>query len=263
MNTKRELLATSLLAIALAAGIGTLSFGLFSGTPPNVRIDVYAKKNGVTSNSFLPLDQVLLEAVVSSNNASTPGASVTFKAKSPNGTDFLVQTATSDSMGIADVTFQVPWPQILSPETTWELGTWQVEAAVQLYGQSEKATTSFDCQTIVPTIDIYTNKSGIGTNNPGGNFTVPNEDVIVFAQVRNELNETESGQLVGFQDYIWGEGAYLSISMPPTNASGITSILNPIRPDVTEKYICVATWQTVFNFTNITVTDSMVFQCNH
>jgi hypothetical protein len=259
MNTKRELLATSMLAIALAAGIGTLSFGLFSGAPPNVRIDVYAKKNGVTSNSFLPLDQVLLEALVSSNNASIAGAPVTFKAKSPNGTDFLVQTATSDSSGIANVTFQVPWPQILSPETTWELGAWQVQATVQVYGQIQNATTSFNCETIAPTIDIYTNKGGIGTNNPGGNFTVPDENVTIYIEVRDELNKTRAGQTVSFQDSIWGGSIFQQARSATTNASGIATFDNPIRPDIAAKYICIANWKTVFNLTDITVTDSMTF----
>jgi len=260
MNTKKELLATSLLAIALAAGLGTLSFGLFSGTPPNMRIDVYAKKNGATSDSFLPQDQVLLEAQAYDGNASIAGAPVTFEVQSPNGTDFLMQTATTDSLGTANVTFQIPWPTILSPQTTWELGTWQAQATIQIYGQTQNASTSFNCETVAPTIDIYTNKGGHGTNTSGGTFTT-NETVMVYIETRNELNETASGQLVGFQEYVWGGSSFFyPIATLTTNASGIATLnFNPTIPDTAAKYVCIATWSTVFNFEDINVTDSMMF----
>src|SRR5271157_4724581 len=246
MGTKKELLATSLLAIALAAGLGTLSFGLFSGTSPNVRIDVYAKKNGATSDSFLPQDQVLLEAQASDSNASIAGAPVTFEVQSPNGTDFLMQTATTDSLGTANVTFQIPWPQILSPQTIWELGTWQAQVTVQIYGQTQNASTNFNCETVTPTIDMYTN----------------NETVIVYIETRNELNETASNQLIGFQESIWGGGSNFNLlATPITNASGIATLgsINPTIPDTPAKYICIATWTTFFNFEDINVTDAMTF----
>lgn len=260
MNPKKELLATSLLAIALAVGLGTLSFGLFSEAPPNVRIDVLAKKNGATSVSFLPLDQVLLEAQVSNNNASIAGAPVTFEVKAPNGTDFLVQTATTDSLGTANVTFQIPWPTILSQQTMWELGTWKTQATIQIYGQTQNSSTKFDCKTVAPTVDMYTNKEGRGSNTPGGTFTT-NETVYVYIETRNELNKTASGQLVGFQESIWGGGSNFNlVATPTTNASGIATLgFNPIIPDAAAKYICIATWSTIFNFEDVNVTDAMMF----
>ncbi|MGA2307950.1 MAG: hypothetical protein ABSG57_00190 [Candidatus Bathyarchaeia archaeon] len=260
MNAKKELLATSLLAIALAVGLGTLSFGLFSEAPPNVQIGVSAKKNGATSLSFLPQDQVLLEAQVSSNNASVAGAPVTFEVESPNGTDFLVLTANTDSLGTANVTFQIPWPIILSPQTTWELGTWQAQATIQIYGQTQNASTNFNCETVAPTIDMYTNKGGHGPNTTGGTFTT-NETVRVYIETRNELNKTASSQLIGFQESVWGGGSNFNpIATPITNASGIATLgFNPTIPDTAAKYMCIATWTTVFNFEDINVTDAMTF----
>lgn len=260
MNTKKELLATSLLAIALAAGLGTLSFGLFSGTPPNVRIDVYAKKNGATSDSFLPQDQVLLEAQAYDGNASIAGAPVTLEVQSPNGTDFLMQTATTDSLGTANVTFQIPWPPILSPQTTWELGMWQAQATIQIYGQTQNASTNFNCETVAPTIDMFTNKGGYGPNTSGGTFTT-NETVIVYIEARNELNETAANQLIGFQESIWGGGSNFNpVATLTTNASGIATLgFNPTMPDTSAKYICIATWTTVFNFEDTNVSDAMTF----
>jgi hypothetical protein len=249
VNAKKELLTTSLLAITLAVGLGALSFGLFSETPPNVRIDVFAKKNGATSVSFLPQDQVLLEAQVSNGNASTAGAPVTFEVKSPNGTDFLVQTAATDGLGTANVTFQIPWPRIISPETTWQLGTWQTLATTQIYGQTVNATTDFDCETITPTIDVFTDKGGKGPNARGGTF-LTNETVNVYIEVRNELNQTVPGQLVGFQVLIWGGGSFTTY-VRTTNASGIASITNPIMPDTAAMYEDIAT----ANFEGIVIVD--------
>jgi hypothetical protein len=60
VNSKREVFAASLLAIALATGLGTVSYGFFAQAPPNVRIDVFSMKDGATSASFLPNDTVSL-----------------------------------------------------------------------------------------------------------------------------------------------------------------------------------------------------------
>lgn len=237
MNAKKELLATSLLAIALAAGLGALSFGLFSEAPPNVQIDVFAKKNGATSLSFLPQDQVLLEAQVSSNNASVAGAPVTFEVESPNGTDFLVLTANTDSLGTATVTFQIPWPSILSSENTWELGTWQTKATVKIYGQTLYATTNFTCDTLTPTIEVYTEKGG--PNASGGTFWT-NETVQVYIEVRDELNQTVPNWPVSFEVLIMGTGHYTTY-VNSTSASGIATITNPIIPNAAAEYEDVAT----------------------
>ena len=239
VNAKKELLATSLLAIALAVGLGTLSFGLFSGTPPNVQIDVFAEKNGATSLSFLPQDQVLLEARVSSNNASVAGALVSFEVESPNGTDFRVMKANTDSLGTANVTFQIPWPSILTSESTWELGTWQTQATVEINGQKLYASTNFDCETLAPTIDVYTNKGGRGPNTPGGTFNT-NETVQLYAEVHDELNHTVPNWPVSFEILIIGGGHYAN-SVNTTDASGIVTITNPINPSVAAKYEDVAT----------------------
>ncbi|MGD0978221.1 MAG: hypothetical protein ABR962_03670 [Candidatus Bathyarchaeia archaeon] len=253
MNAKKELLATSLLAIALAVGLGTLSFGLFSEAPPNVQIGVFAKKNGATSLSFLPQDQVLLEAQVSSNNASVAGALVTFEVESPNGTDFLVLTANTDSLGTASVTFQIPWPSFLSSESTWELGTWQTKATIKIYEQTLYATTNFNCETLTPTIDVYTEKGGHGQNAPGGTFTT-NETVEVYIEVWNELNHTVPYQLVSFEVLVVGTGHYTTV-VNATNASGIATITNPIIPNATAKYEDIATT----NYEGTTLTDVITF----
>jgi hypothetical protein len=254
VNAKKELLVTSLLAIALAVGLGALSFGLFSAAPPNVQIEVSAKKNGATSLSFLPQDQVLLEAHVSNNNASIAGAPVTFEVESPNGTDFGILEANTDSLGTAKVTFAIPWPSIITSESPWELGTWQTKATVTTNGQTIYATTNFTCETLMPTIDVYTEKGGQGPNAPGGTFTT-NETVLVYIEVRDELNHTVPNQPISLEALIKANGAPdyvpLTIRENQTNALGIATIRNPINPSVTAQYEDIAT----SNYEGTTLTD--------
>ena len=239
INAKKELLATSLLAIALAVGLGILSLVLFSGASPNVQIDVFAEKNGAISLSFLPQDQVLLEAHVSSNNASVAGAPVTFEVEMPNRTDFLVNETNTDSLGTANVTFQIPWPSIITSENTGELGTWQTQATVEIHGQKASDITNFTCHIQAPTIYMYTDKGGGGQNTSGGTFYT-NETVKVYIEVCDELNHTVPYIPVAFEAVIFGGGLYRT-DVNTTDASGIATITNPIIPNVAAKYVDTAT----------------------
>ena len=259
MDVKKELLLTSLLAITLAVGLGALSFGLFSETSPNVQIDVSAEKNGATSLSFLPEDLVFLEAHVSNNKASIVGALVTFEVEMPNGTDYEVLEAKTDSLGTANVNFTIPWPSIITSESTWMLGTWQTKATVKVYGQTLYATTNYTCETLTPTIDMYTEKGGVGPNTPGGTFTT-DETVLVYVEVRDELNQTVANQLVGFEALISTNGGgnytpYTTISQV-TNASGIATFgatQKTINPNIAAEYEDIATT----NYEDMILSDSM------
>ena len=161
----------------------------------NARIDVLSEKNGATSISFLPNDEVFLEAQLSYRNASIAGAPVTFEVKTPNDTDFLspplISTLT-DSRGTANITFQIPWPSDTS------LGTWHATVTGLIYEQVMNATATLDCELVAPVIDVYTQKGGQGPNAIGGTFLL-NETVFVYAEVRDSLNQTVPHLLVGFE----------------------------------------------------------------
>jgi hypothetical protein len=194
----------------------------------NARIDVFSRRNGAASNSFLPLDEVFLEAQVTYKNASIVGAPVTFEVKMPNNTEFLSQTIPTDSLGTANVTFQIPSPSDLS------LGTWQAQTTSQIYGQALNATTNFDCELLLPVIDVYTQKGGYGPNGQGGNFVL-NETVSLYAEVRNALNHTVRGILVGFEVRKYGvSSGNVSVDYVRTqtaNDSGIAYLAHSIFPD--------------------------------
>lgn len=193
----------------------------------NARIDVLAEKNGAFSLSFLPSDEVFLEARLSYRNTSIAGAPIVFEVRTPSDTDFFSpaqKTVSTDSFGKANVTFQIPWPSDFS------LGTWHVMAVGQVYEQVVNATANFDCILVQPTIDVYTQKAGQGQNTQGGIFTL-NETVSLYAEVRNSLNQTVPNQLVGFEfkcfnttSIPWNEVTFVQV----TNASGIAQVTTRI-----------------------------------
>ncbi len=187
----------------------------------NVRIDVFSKKNGVPSISFLPNDIVLLEAQLSYRNASIAGTPVTFDVRTPNGTEFLLQHVTTNSLGTANITFQITPPSDLSSTV------WQVFASSEVYNQTVQATTSFGCFSLPPAIDVFTQKYGKGPNTPGGYYAL-NETVDIYAEVRDELNQTLPNQPVALA-VIGPNGIKFYYGSVLTNSSGIASVQPPIR----------------------------------
>jgi len=148
---------------------------------------------------------------------------VTFDVRTPNGTEFRMQTATTNSLGTASITFQIPWPSDLSS------GIWQIVAASEAYGQTLQATTSFGCFLLSPVIDVFTQKGGIGPNILGGYFAL-NETVELYAEVRDEFNQTVPNQLIAFA-IIDPNGTRFDYRAQTTNSSGIANITIRIPPD--------------------------------
>jgi hypothetical protein len=195
----------------------------------NARIDVLPEKNGAVSLSFLPSDEVFLEAQLSYRNTSIAGAPVTFEVRTPSDTDFFSpaqKTVSTDSFGTANVTFQIPWPSDSS------LGTWLVTVVGQIYEQVVNTTANFDCKLVPPTMDVYTQKGGQGQNTQGGTFAL-NETVFLYAEIRDSLNQSVPNKLVGF------EFKYFNTTSVPwtevtlvqgTNASGIAGVNTRIPP---------------------------------
>lgn len=228
MNSKKEVLVASILAISLSVGLGTISYGLFSEIPINARIDVFPERNGVRSNSFLPADLVFLEARLSYGNASVAGTPVTFEARTPDGAEFLLKKATIDNVGTANVTFSIPWPSDFS------LGIWQVSVAGEVYGQTLNTTTDFECQLLPIAVDVFTQKGGIGQNSQGGHFAL-NEIVNLYAQVRDELNHTVSNQLEVIFAIKDPHGTSFDYETSTTDSSEFAGITIRIPPD--EAYV--------------------------
>jgi hypothetical protein len=215
----------------------------------SARIDVFAIKNGVPSISFLPNDIVLLEAQLSYRNASIAGTPVTFDVRTPNGTEFLLQTVTTSSLGTANITLQIPWPSDLS------LGIWQISAASEVYGQTLRAATNFECELLPLVIDVFTQKGGIGPNTPGGYFVL-NETIILYAKVLDGLNQSVPNQLIGFaiKD---PNGTSLAYLVQMTNSSGIANITIRMPPVAAYVGTSEVYARTVYN--DIVLLDTLTF----
>ncbi|HYB68472.1 MAG TPA: hypothetical protein VEC97_02905 [Candidatus Acidoferrales bacterium] len=194
----------------------------FTCESQSARIELFSESNGVPSISFLPNETVLLEAQLSYKNASIAGTPVTFDVTTPNDTEFLLQTASTNSLGTANLTFSIPWPSENS------LGIWQVSAASEVYGQALNATTFVEFY-LPPVIDVFTQEGGVGPNASGGNFTL-NETVVLYAEVRDELNQPVPNQMVGFE-IIEPNGTNPVILARTTNSSGIANVTFPLPPD--------------------------------
>jgi hypothetical protein len=222
----------------------------------SARINLSSKRNGDASLSFLPSQQVFLEAQLSYRSSSVAGVPTTFSVKTPNGNEFLPpanQTATTDSSGKANVTFQIPWPSDNS------LGTWQATVTSQVYEQAVNATSDFDCYLAPPVIDVYTQKDGQGVSKPGGTFVL-NETVFLYAEVRDSINQTVPNEIVGFEfryfnttSVPWTEATMVQM----TNASGIANTFTRIPP--VPEY--AGTWAVFVTtrYQDIVLIDTLVF----
>jgi hypothetical protein len=229
----------------------TLSFQCIS---QEARIDLFSKKNGVTSISFLPNDTVLLEAQLSYKNASIAGTPVTFDVIDPDGTRSFTQEATTNTLGTAGITFQIPAPLNSSQ------AIWLAIASGEVNGQTIQSTTSFGCFSLAPTIDVFTQKGGIGPGALGGVFAI-NETVDLFAQVTNESNQGVPNQLVAFAvvapSVTGPNGAKFYNGVASTNSLGIAEITFRIPPD--SAY--VGTFEVYANtrYEGLTLSDTLTF----
>ena len=152
-----------------------------------------SSRNGAVSTVFLPNETVVLEAQASYRNASMFLLPMNFTVLAPSGTVFLTEVVLADVDGVANVTFQIPWP------SSDCLGIWHATVDAVVYEKALSTSVSFECKLLPVTIDVFTSKGGYGQNAPGGTFVV-NETVPIYAQIRDQFNKTAAaGWWVGFE----------------------------------------------------------------
>jgi hypothetical protein len=84
-------------------------------------------------------------------------------------------------------------------------------------------------QAYTASIDAYTQRGGKGSNAPGGNFSISqNDNVTIYAEVKNASNIPQGGRLVSYEIH-WPadgpkNGSIYVIGVEETNASGIAEI---------------------------------------
>ena len=106
-------------------------------------------------------------------------------------------------------------------------------------------------------LDVYTQKGGRGPNMPGGSFML-NESVFLYGEIRDQLNETGSNKLIGFE--VRGPNKETLLwRVQPTNASGIATI--DFRIPLPESF--VGTWEVYARaeYNDIVLLDTLTFRC--
>jgi hypothetical protein len=212
------------------------------------------RKNGAVSTVFLPNETVVLEAQASYRNASMFSLPMNFTVLAPSGTVFLTEIVLADVDGVANVTFQIPWPNSTSP------GVWNASAEAVIYEEPFNASVSFECELLPVTIDVFTQKDGYGQNVAGGTFSL-NDTVLINAQIRDQLNKTASaGWLIAFQ-VVGPVGApeYRTLYTDDTGTAGFSHFI-PDDPSYVGTYVVYATADYFDAYDNpVKVIDTLTF----
>jgi hypothetical protein len=192
VNSRKEVLAASLLAIALSLGLGTVSYGLFAGTPPAMKLenvlDVYTPKGGVGVNVsggvYEPTDNVSIYAYFTQGGVPVNNSQVTFTIQRPNGTETVRTTLTNDS-GIAETLLS------LLPSEGHLIGTWQIHADASINNEAVNDTLSLQCKSQNARIDLFSQNDGAPST-----FFLPTDQVFLEAQL--SPNASNAGAPVTF-----------------------------------------------------------------
>jgi hypothetical protein len=194
MNSKKEVLAASILAIGLAVGLGALSYGLFSETPTALKlesaIDVFTQKGGLGANTngggFEPFDNVSVYAYLTHGGAKLKNQPVTFTIEGPNNTQIIRTEATND-IGIAAIDLY------LLPSEGHTIGTWHVFANATVDDEAVDDTVGLQCESQSARIYVFYERNGV----PSTSF-LPNETVFIEAQLSYK-NASIAGTPVAFE----------------------------------------------------------------
>jgi len=133
-------------------------------------IDVYTQKEPYSgrgprapSDAFAPQEEVILYAYVSYSCEPEQNKPVVFIIFNPKGEIIVERTAFTNSVGIANTTFRIPWPCEDPEETIF--GTWKVLARISILNQTAEDTLTFQVGWIIEVVEVETvNATGMAKN---------------------------------------------------------------------------------------------------
>jgi len=236
MNSKKEVLAASILAISLAVGLGAMSYALFASgpTPAKPALDAFAQKAGqsasISSVNFQPLDNVSIYAHVTQGGKNLQSCTVDFAIQRPDGAQIL-RTALTDDSGIAETDIS------LLPSQGPIIGKWQVQASATVDNQVVKEAFDFQCASQGARIDVFSLKNGV----PSISF-LPNDSVVVEAEL-SYRNASVAGTPLTF-DIRAPSGTLFSSQTAVTDSYGTANVTFrlPSTPDLSSN-ITTRVWQ--------------------
>jgi hypothetical protein len=216
VNSKKEVLAASILAISLAIGLGTISYALFTGGPTTAKpaLDAFTQKGGqgasASGGNFEPLDSVSIYAHLTQGDKNLQNSPVLFTIQRPDGVRILRTVLTNDS-GIAKTDLS------LLPFEGPIIGTWQVLANATISNEEVKDAFDFQCASQSARIDVFSLKNGV----PSISF-LPNDTVVLEAQL-SYRNASVAGSPVIFE-IIAPNGTEFSSQTAVTDSHGIANV---------------------------------------
>jgi hypothetical protein len=198
LSLTKAVVIAALLAVTLGVGLGFASISLVAEIPQKSIIralDLYTQQTGLGANKpggiFGPGASVQFFAYLTADGLPINQTEVTFTASDPAGNE-TAHSALTDNYGIATI-------NLTPPAKDSSLGNWTVTAVVQVEDETFTDSLLFQCKiastpiVTVKTLDVYTNRGGIGFNETGGIFG-PGEIVQLFAALSNGgvgINNTE------------------------------------------------------------------------
>jgi hypothetical protein len=218
MNSKIEMIAASILAIGLALGLGTVSYGLFSGTPTPTKLetilDVFTQKGGIGINvsggNFEPFDNVSIIAYLTQGGIKLENRTVTFSIQKPDDTHTMWTASTNDS-GLAEADVS------LLPSEGHVIGTWYVQANATVDNEAVNDYLDFKCESQSAQIDLFSERNGV----PSISF-LPNETVLLEAQL-SYRNASIAGTQVSFAATTSNDTEFL-LQNVTTNSLGTANV---------------------------------------
>ncbi len=182
LNSKKELLIASALAIVIAASLGILSYSLLPSMPlPKTlqsALDVYTQKSGVGANAsggdFEPHDTAFIYAYLTQGDTIIRDVQVTFTLKNPENVE-VSRTALTNETGIAMI--DLPFlPPLLSPNSI--IGTWQILASTSVENKTASDELSLQCLSQSAQIKVEARKKGLEST-----VFLPEDEASLNAQV--------------------------------------------------------------------------------
>jgi len=107
---------------------------------------------GNPSDGFTPQAHVILYAKVTFNKIPMENEVVVFEVYDPSKTIFIHRTALTNSLGIATLSFSIPWKNISIPI----FGTWSAFASAEVLGERVNDTLTFQVNWLVELVELET-----------------------------------------------------------------------------------------------------------
>lgn len=126
--------------------------------PNGAAIDLYNQKGGQGRNepdgAFTLGETVILTALLTYNQSPVQNKPVGFEVTNPSGEVIVDRTAFTNTEGIANITFRLPWPCENPEETVF--GTWTVVAKVLILDLTAEDTLTFQVGWIIEITEVKT-----------------------------------------------------------------------------------------------------------